>query len=62
VTESHNTGGKFNWKVIMLIEEWDTIDDLHVRIFDAAPMSHPIWDMFTAHKDELWEALPPPAE
>ena len=58
VTESHNTGGQYNWKVIMLFDEWDDIDDMQARFFEAAPLSHPFWGMFTAHKDELWEALP----
>lgn len=58
VTESHNTGGQYNWKVILLFDEWDDIDDLQARFFEAAPLSHPIWGMFTDHKDELWEALP----
>jgi quinol monooxygenase YgiN len=58
VTESHNTGGQYNWKVIMLFDEWDDIDDLQARFFEAAPLSHPFWGMFNSHKDELWEALP----
>ncbi len=31
-------------------------------MFEAAPLDHPIWKMFSAHRDELWEALPAPAE
>jgi hypothetical protein len=61
VTESHNTGGKFNWKVLMLTDDWDSLDDVTARVFEAAPLSHPIWKLFTAHKDELWETLPPPS-
>jgi hypothetical protein len=59
VTESHNTGGgQYNWKVILLFDEWDDIDDVQARFFAAAPLSHPFWGMFRAHRDELWEALP----
>ena len=60
VEESHNTGGKFNWKIITLVEDWDTIDEVTAAIFEAAPLDHPIWSMFSAHMDEIWEALPPP--
>ena len=31
VTESHNTGGRFNWKVITMVDEWDHIDDVSGR-------------------------------
>jgi hypothetical protein len=59
VIESHNTGGRFNWKIINIVNDWDDIDDFTEMIFAAAPLSHPIWGMFSAHKDEVWEALPP---
>lgn len=59
VTESHNTGGRFNWKVIMLFNEWDHIDEFDTMVFEAAPLDHPIWKMFSAHRDDLWTALPP---
>lgn len=59
VIESHDTGGRFNFKLINMVDDWDDIDDLTAKIFSAAPLSHPIWDMFTAHKDEVWESLPP---
>jgi len=59
VTESHDTGGRYNWKVIMIFNDWDNIDDVTERVFTAAPLSHPIWDLFTAHRDEVWESLPP---
>ena len=61
VEESHNTGGRFNWKVIMLVNEWDALDEFNAMIFEAAPLDHPIWNMFSAHMDELWEALPSPS-
>jgi hypothetical protein len=59
VEESHNTGGKFNWKIITLVEDWDTLDEVTAAVFEAAPLDHPIWSMFSAHMDEIWEVLPP---
>lgn len=58
VEESHNTGGKFNWKLITLVDDWDHIDEITASVFEAAPLDHPIWSMFTAHMDEVWESLP----
>ncbi len=60
VVEGHNTGGPFNWKFLALYDEWDNFDEIEAAVFGAAPLDHPIWSMFTAHKDELWQALPPP--
>lgn len=59
VIESHNTGGRFNWKNLLLFNDWDDIDDAQTMFFEAAGLDHPIWGLFSAHKDELWEALPP---
>jgi len=61
VVQSHNTGGDYNWKMLSLVDQWDMIDDLQEVAFGAAPLDHPFWKMFTAHRDELWEALPPPS-
>jgi len=59
VIESHDTGGRYNFKLINIVNDWDDIDDLTEKVFTAAPLSHPIWDMIVAHKDEVWESLPP---
>lgn len=59
VVESHNTGGRFNWKVLFLIPEWGDIHELQNRLLTAVPLDHPIWDQWQAHKDEVWEQLPP---
>lgn len=61
VAESHNTGGSYNWKILYFSDAWDDMDEMEAAIFEAVPLTHPIWSMFTAHKDELWQALPPPA-
>ena len=60
VVEGHNTGGRFNWKIVWLYDEWDNLDELEAAIFEAAPLDHPLWKMFSAHRDEIWQALPPP--
>ena len=58
VVQEHNTGGDYNWKLGLLIDEWDDIDELQAAMFGSIPLTHPFWGMFTAHKDELWENLP----
>ena len=60
VVEGHNTGGPFNWKILFLYDEWDDLNEIEAAIFEAAPLDHPLWSIPTAHKDELWQALPPP--
>ena len=59
VVLEHNTGGRFNWKILWLSETWDSMDDFEVAFFSAAPMDHPMWSMYTSHRDELWQTLPP---
>ena len=59
VVLEHNTGGRFNWKILWLSETWDSIDDFEAAFFGAAPMDHPMWLMYTSHRDELWQTLPP---
>ena len=59
VVLDHNTGGRFNWKILWLHETWDSMDDFEAAFFGAAPMDHPMWSMYTSHRDELWQAVPP---
>ena len=59
VVLDHNTGGRFNWKILWLHETWDNMDDFEAAFFAAAPMDHPMWSMYTSHRDELWQAVPP---
>ncbi|HCK89891.1 MAG TPA: hypothetical protein DHW54_01820 [Gemmatimonadetes bacterium] len=59
VVLEHNTGGRFNWKILWLSETWDSMDDFEAAFFGAAPMDHPMWSMYTSHRDELWQTLPP---
>lgn len=58
VVLNHNTGGRFNWKILWLHETWDSMDDFEAAFFSAAPMDHPMWSMYTSHRDELWQTLP----
>ena len=58
VVEGHNTGGRFNWKILYLYDEWDVLDELEAMIFAAVPLDHPMWSMFSAHRDEIWQAPP----
>ena len=58
VVQGHNTGGPFNWKVLLLYDEWDDFDELEAGFFGAAPLDHPLWTIPMAHRDELWQALP----
>jgi hypothetical protein len=58
VVEGHNTGGRFNWKILYLYDEWDVLDELEAMLFEAVPLDHPIWSMFSAHMDEIWQAPP----
>lgn len=60
VIQSHNTGGKYNWKFSWLFDEWDAFDEVEAEFFGAAPLTHPVFGMFSAHRDELWQAVPPP--
>lgn len=59
VVQGHNTGGRFNWKVGWLYDEWDNFDEIEGAIFEAVPLDDPLWRLFSAHQDELWQALPP---
>lgn len=60
VIQGHNTGGKYNWKFAWLFDEWDNFDDVEAAFFGAVPLTDPVFGMFSAHRDELWQALPPP--
>lgn len=58
VVEGHNTGGRFNWKILYFYDEWDNLDELEAALFGAIPLDHPIWELPTGHIDELWQAPP----
>jgi len=58
VIESHNTGGRFNWKIMFLVPEWGDLLELQNRMLAVMPLDHPIWDAWKTHRDDLWESLP----
>ncbi len=64
VTEGHNTGGRYNWKVLYLFEEWDDIDDVLGRLLGALTSDPEVWNhmgsLIAAHDDVIWEAVPDP--
>lgn len=59
VVQGHNTGGRFNWKLAMLYDEWDDLDEMEAAFFGAVPLDHDMWQLAQSHKDELWQQLPP---
>jgi hypothetical protein len=66
VTEGHNTGGRFNWKVLYMFEEWDDMDDLFSRLTAAITADPEVWQrvggMIKAHDDVIWSMVPEPEE
>jgi hypothetical protein len=64
VIEEHNTGGRYNWKVIYLFEEWDTIDDFFETVLGQLMANEEVWSrvgrMMDAHEDLLWTVVPDP--
>ena len=60
VEEGHNTGGRFNWKIITLYNEWDNIDETIASFYEAIPPDHALWGMIMGHNDIIWETIPPP--
>ena len=62
VVESHNTGGRYNWKVLYFFEEWDDIDDLFESVLGQIPSDAALWHQIQAHDDVIWAAVPDPAE
>jgi len=66
VTEGHNTGGRFNWKVLYMFEEWDDMDDFFMRVTGAITADPQVWQriagMIDAHDDVIWSMVPEPEE
>ncbi len=58
VEEFHNTGGRFNWKVITMFDDWDVFDEFNDAIYANIPLDHRIWDLIGSHDDVLWEQMP----
>jgi hypothetical protein len=65
VLEGHNTGGRYNWKVLYFFEEWDDMDDLFERLLSQLTADAERWqrigNMMAAHDDVIWASVPDPA-
>lgn len=65
IFEGHNTGGRYNWKVLYFFEEWDDMDDLFERVFSQLTADSELWqrigNMMAAHDDVIWESVPNPS-
>ena len=65
VVLGHNTGGRYNWKVLYFFEEWDVIDDFFEGLLGQL-MSEGLWQEIgsrvEAHTDVIWAGVPDPAE
>jgi len=63
VVENHNTGGRYNWKVLYLFEEWDTMDDFFDGMMSGL-IKAGLWErmgsMIQAHDDIIWTSVPTP--
>ena len=59
---SHNTGGRYNWKIFYFFRSWDTIDDLFDRLLPALMADQAVWSrtggMVRAHDDIIWLSIP----
>lgn len=55
---THNTGGRYNWKIFYFFAGWDTIDDLFDRLIPALTADPAVWSrmggMVQAHDDIIW--------
>lgn len=64
VTEMHHTGGRYNWKVIYLFEDWDSIDDFFNGMMGALMSDPAVWgemgSMIQAHDDIIWAPVAAP--
>lgn len=63
VTYNHDTGGEYNWKIIYLFRNWDSIDDFFGEFLGRLQKEHPepwtrIGRLAQAHKDYIWAPVP----
>jgi len=65
VVEGHNTGGRYNWKVLYFFEEWDHMDDVFAKVFGQITGDDQVWPqlspMVQAHDDVIWSSVPDPS-
>jgi hypothetical protein len=66
VEMGHNTGGRYNRKVLYLFEAWDDMDDFFEGFLAQLTANPDVWAdmgrMIAAHDDVIWEAVPDPMD
>lgn len=59
--EQHEHGGAMNWQLLLLMPDWDSIDDAWAAQFAAFAASGERFDAlaraFTAHSDDIWDTI-----
>lgn len=59
--EQHEHGGSMNWQLLLLMPDWDSIDDAWAAQFAAFEASGERFDAigraFTAHADDIWDTI-----
>jgi hypothetical protein len=62
--QEHNTGGRYNWKMLYFFEAWDDMDDLFGRVMSGLRTDAELWDRFgsmiQAHDDVIWTSVSDP--
>jgi hypothetical protein len=60
----HNTGGRYNVKVLYFHDSWDEMDEFFEGHLGSLAEDPEVWKsigrMIDAHDDVLWAAVPPP--
>lgn len=59
--EQHEHGGAMNWQLLLLMPDWDSIDDAWAAQFAAFEASgdrfEAITRAFIAHEDDIWDTI-----
>ncbi len=59
--EQHEHGGAMNWQLLLLMPDWDSIDDAWAAQFAAFEASGERFTAlaraFTAHEDDIWDTI-----
>lgn len=54
----HNTGGDYNWRLVLGSSNWDNFDEFWDRYLSGHPedVMEQSGDMLTSHRDQIWDA------
>lgn len=54
----HNTGGEYNWRLVIGSSDWDNYDEFWDRYLSGYPeeVMEQSGDMLTSHRDQIWDA------